>query len=266
MNFRRAWHGYLDKYPAHPDAVLSRLIQWNRGYKPNIATAAYPEPINLIAASAWKAKPIIQDYQHALIFLDEITNYWIIAIGTLDLSSSNLQTWMLEQFSLGACAVWTNSNALLPRQQPTYDSLDDEPGTTTHGSKDPITLTYRLKEMDKYRVGNIDLTELYPDKFKISAKRLTLLAEVDSQPKIRTKPLGPKLDGQGSGRSKCVYTPMGVFPSISAAAEPHDCSISKMHTLVAGPDPAYGYLSKEEYLRRVELNITETAQSVASGA
>jgi len=269
MKMRRVWHGYLEKYPADPDTALAKLLHWHRGYKPT-ATSAYPEPFNLIAASAWRTRPAIPDYKHAIIFKDESTDYWVIAIGTIDLAHADIHAWMMKEFSLGAVAVWTNDGALFPRPQPTYYAMDDEPGTNGSVSKDPVTLTQRLLDMDKYRVGELDLKQFYPEKFKLTEKHLVILADYkpDSQgnypTRARTKPKNPKLPGQGSGNSRCVYTPMGVYPSIKLAAEANGMTMSKMYANISGSVQGYGYLSREEYLRQTTLNISEDTQSVAS--
>lgn len=257
MKFRRVWHGYLNKYPMDPDTALARQLNWSKGYKLNLANCSYPEPINLIAASAWHKLPNVERYRHTILYYDSNTKLWVVAITLLDLSVDNLRTWMLEQFSLGAQAVWTNDAVSPARPQPAFSSMDDEPGTMGANSNDPITLTIRLQEMDKFRLGEIDLISFYPEKFEHSEIRIKKLKIYDPDTKkIRREPTEPKLPGQGSGRCKCVYTPMGVYPSISAAAQAHKVSISKMHTLVAGFDQEYGYLDKQEYLARINTIAT----------
>ena len=256
MKLRRVWHGYLKRYPADPDSYLARHIAWSRGFKVGVATAPYPEPLNLIAAAAWLYLPANLGYQHVLIYYDTATQLWVTAIGIRDLSVDQLETWILEQFSRGAQAVWTNDGAQAPRLQPSLVSKDDEPGTFGSSSKDPITLTIRLKDMNKYRVGDIDLTELCPDKFAIDEKRLVILQDYDPTTAMsrKSKKSTPKLPGQGSGNSRCVYTPMGVFPSIKLAAQAHELTMSKMYALVASNIEGYGYLTKQEYLRQQALN------------
>ncbi len=265
MKLRRVWHGYLKRYPADPDTTLARHINWNRGYKPHEATAMYPEPLNLTAAVAWSRPQINNKYRHAIHYYDAPTKLWVMVLGILDVTIDELPEWILEQFSLGAMAVWTNDHALPVRPQPSYSSLDNEPGTFGSSSRDPVTLTIRLQEMNKYRVGDIDLTTIYPERFILGEKRAAILADykaLDYKPKKRVKSTSPRLPGQGSGNSRCVYTPLGTFPSIKLASQAHGVTISKMYNLVAGTSVEYGYLDKQEYLRRQALNNSNNQQIV----
>jgi len=122
---RRKWRGWVEITPEHPDTILSRHIAWERGKK-DCATSAYPEPINLVAAAAYKVRPkTLSDF--SLLYRDVNTQLWIqvVDIRTIDLNSA--EAWLEEQKSKGAVAVWKNLGAQPLRPEPLSKFKWEEP-------------------------------------------------------------------------------------------------------------------------------------------
>lgn len=130
---KRQWQGWLDIVPEHPDRVLSRHINWEKGRKDE-ATSEYPEPCNLVAAAAYELLPKqLPDY--ALLYKDELTGLWVQAIDIRALSPDMANDWLKQQRQQGAVAIWKNPKAepLRPKpvskfkwEQPVQDSYEED--------------------------------------------------------------------------------------------------------------------------------------------
>jgi len=245
---KKTWLGNCQQgMPRDPDAVLAHLLEWQRGtQKNNTATCAYPEPINLTAASAWRKFPKITDCNYAFIYYDAGTRLWIKAMAINEVGIDDIDLWQKQELQQGCELIWINRRAEAERPAMTLNDQDDEPGTMNNGI-DQISLTVRLQQMDKYRVGDTDLVELLPNKFKIK--------DVNNIPGPRERiprgKLGPRPKREYNRQAKPVITPLGMFDSASAAAKHYGVSITWVATRASINKQGFRYITREEYEQRL---------------
>jgi len=247
---KKLWQGDLTLgVPVNPDQVLAKLLNWQRGQNQRTASCQYPEPINLTAATAWTKLSRVNLHRYEFIYKDPITKLWIRTVAVNEVGVDNLDHWRDLQFSLGAKMVWTNRLAEAARPQPTLNDRDDEPGTRNSGL-DPISLTVRLQQMNKYQIGDYNMVQAMPDKFKFNDSENI---QVIKRPRHRRG----TFTGAGSGNTKPIRTPWGVFASATIAAQAKDISLTWVATRARKFDPEFCYLSKEEYEKYLE-NLPNT--------
>lgn len=253
---KKTWLGFdKDSEPIDPDLVLAKLLDWQRGtQKGNTATSSYPEPINLTAASVWTKCPINHSDRSAFIYYDRKFTIWIKAVAVNEVGLDDIDRWCDRERSLGALAVWINRRAEPARKKLTFNEQDDEPGTMNNAG-DPVSLTVRLQQMNKYKIGDCDLIELYPDRFKFR--------DVNNLPEPRTRQArGPNKNKAELGytrQAKPVITPLGIFESASAAAKHYGVSITWVATRASMNKQGFTYITRAEYEQRMSMINTESA-------
>jgi hypothetical protein len=251
---KKLWQGdYAGSQPASPVLVLARHIDWQRAQNNrHMASCSYPEPINLTGASAWTSIPRDNLERTAIIYRCSYTNLWIKLVAVNEVPVCELSQWTQQQFDQGAVLVWVNIYAESARQQPCLNDLDTEPGTQNKGL-DPLCLTVRLQQMDKYKIGDCDIIKILPEKFRFTDVSDT--ANLKKPAKSRSS-RGKK----GGGNCKPVETPEGIFVSATKAAEVLDVSVTWVTLRARKNKHGFKYISHEEYLlRNVDADInTET--------
>lgn len=252
---KNTWLGF-DKniQPRRPDMVLVKLLAWERGsYNSKTSTCSYPEPINLTAASAWLEFPKNIPERYSFIYFDEDVNLWVKTMAINEVGLADIDDWCRQEQLQGAMAVWVNRRAEPSRPRPTLNDLDDEPGTMNNG-KDFVSLTLRLQQMDKYKIGDCDIINLYPDRFKF--KDINNMPE----PKKKYKTRAPRAMARGehSKLAKPVSTPMGVFADAHLAAKKYGVSSNWIASRARKNSQGFYYITKEEYQQRISSINTES--------
>jgi len=254
---KKTWLGFdKDIQPRDPDLVLAKLLDWQRGtQKGNTATSAYPEPINLTAASVWAQCPGHNTDRYAFIYYDTELMLWIKAVAINEVGLDDIDRWCDRERSQGAQAFWINRRAEPARKKLTFNEQDDEPGTMNNAG-DPVSLTVRLQQMNKYKIGDCDLIELYPDRFKFR--------DINNLPEPRTRqprgPNGVKNKVAYTRQAKPVITPLGIFESASAAAKHYNVSITWVATRASMNKQGFTYITRAEYEHRLANINTEAVQ------
>jgi hypothetical protein len=252
--YLRKWMGIRTTYPQDPDLVLAKLLNWTPGPMNGPATWPYPEPCNIIAAAAFENKiPQEAIASEAFIFKDKKTNLWVQAVGTKLLKWDDVAAWHDLQTSLGAVAVWYFNQAWPPRRQPKFIDQATEVKPT-----DIISNIHLLNNMGKFKINDIDLTKLYPEKFAGLSDIEIVIAQQDVKDYRRLKlPQEKKLPGQRSGYSKCVIAPHGLFVSATLAGAAINKSSAWVSVRASKGIEGYQYISRSEYLRLTGLNTHE---------
>jgi hypothetical protein len=251
MNTKKKWQGMQGRLPDDPDNVLTRLQHWTIGSQRNMATQQYPEPCNLIAASAWHRIPPDMIATESFIYRDRRTGLWIQAVGTRLIPRDLVAAWLDLQQTGGAVATWTNLAAIPPRRQPTLSAKEI---ITTR--LDPVTLAHQLNERGLYRIRGVDIRAWYPELFQgIDNIRV---ADYDEEGMLKLrKPKTTKLAEQSCGSSKCIETPLGVFASAKIAAEAAGIKPARVYLLAKHQRGGYRYITKQEYLAQAEINKSD---------
>ena len=259
-NRKIIWQGVCQlEQPPSPVLVLSRHMDWQRAQNNrHLASCSYPEPINLTGASAWRKIPRLNLERHAIIYQDALTKLWIKAVAINEVPVNDITQWRQQQLDLGAELVWINPYAEEQRQQPTLNDLDNEPGTQNTGL-DPVCLTVKLQQMDKYRIGGSDIVKLLPEKFRFTDINDTLILK-----KKPSKKRGAYKSSGNRTNSKPIETPDGIFASATIAAEFYGVSLTWVTMRARKNKHGYKYISFEEYAVKKQnsnINILTTADS-----
>ena len=241
----------MKEFPQDPDLVLVKLLNWNAGPVYGRATAAYPEPCNLIAAAAYVGRiPAHAIGREAFIYKDKKTKLWVQAVGTKEVQDTGITQWHDLQRSFGAVAVWFFNQAQPPRRQVSYVDVSDE--MKIHDNIGSIHLLY---QNGKFKLGDIDFTKIYPDKFggvdAVHVQEETKPLTNYSIAKIKQE---KKLPEQKCGYSKCCVAPHGVFASATDAGKAIGKSGNWVSLRAVKEIDGYRYITKAEYLRLKELN------------
>lgn len=253
MNTKKKWRG-TDVRLVDPDQVLTRLTHWQQGTQRNVATAQYPEPCNIIAASAWIKIPPDMIATESFIYQDKRSGLWIQAVGTRLIPKELVAAWLDLQQSGGCVGTWVNLAAIPPRNQPTM--VVRESLTKGH---DPVTLAHQLNERNLYQIKGHDVRTWYPELFRdIDHIRVDDYDEEGMQQFRKRRPYGgAKLPDQACGYSKCIVSPLGVFTSAKAAAEAAGIKASKVYLLAKHERHGYRYITKQEYFALTSINKSE---------
>ena len=240
---KKGWLGDFSKgSPNYPDKMLAQYLGWERGTAPaskQRATCKYPEPINITCASAWLTPPDISDCKYALVYRDPASKLWIKVQAILEVPLSQIEPWRMREIKQGALLTWTNKSAKPVRPQPTLNEQDNEPGTNNH-ALDPVTLTVRLQQMDKYKIGDYDVVAHSPEMFRF--KDVANIAKARRPIKRRGVTEGP-----GSGNTKCLSTPDGVFTSATLASMHYNKSLTWVTLRASKNKHGFKYITQEEY-------------------
>jgi hypothetical protein len=249
--YLRKWIGSLKEFPQDPDLVLVKLLNWNAGIYGGRATAAYPEPCNIIVAAAYVGHiPSHAIGREAFIYKDKKTKLWVQAVGTKEVQNSGITQWHDLQRSFGAVAVWYFNQAQPPRRQVSYVDLSNE--MKTH---DPVSSIHLLHQNGKFKLGEFDFTKIYPDKFGgVEGMYVREPIKPLDNYKIARLNKEKKLPEQKCGYSKCCIAPHGVFASATDAGKVIGKTGNWVSLRCVKEIDGYKYISKQEYLRLKELN------------
>jgi hypothetical protein len=215
---KRKWMDYeIPKKIYDPDTILAKQLAWKRGQN-NIATSSYPEPCNIIAASAWpKMIPKEAEAQAYILYKCGSSGLWIQCISTEEYTHEQAEVWLDQQLSMGAVNAWSNADAIQPRYQPTIIDVEDEEFTNI------------LRFRGTYTIGDIDILGSTSSHFANKPARVYRFGGKEKR-----------------GVKKPILTPKGIFPSVALASKEFDLTSNSIAVMARGNRNGFRYLSKDE--------------------
>jgi hypothetical protein len=121
----KIWRGWLKVHPLNPDTILARYMNWSPGGRMGYATSSYPEPNNISAASAWTVLKPEMIPEDGIVYRDNRTGMWIVAVDVRHVAKDKAEDWAMEQARKGAVAFWINEQVADTRPQMPMEELMD---------------------------------------------------------------------------------------------------------------------------------------------